>query len=160
MARDIFLAGENGLFDLVLQEGDIAGDDTLSSCILVSLFTDARVGEDELPPEYTGRRGYFGDALLSARGDALGTGSRLWTLYRQKETEEVLSMAEEYAREALLWMVDEGLAESIAVEASAGGGGALFLSIRVKEAGRSSSAASESVWRVTFNGESLGIKEG
>ena len=57
-------------------------------------------------------RGWWADALLSMQGDDLGTGSKLWLLRRQKQLESVLVQAEAYARSALQWLINEGLASA------------------------------------------------
>lgn len=45
-------------------------------------------------------------------------GSRLWTLERAKRTTETLRLAEDYAKEALNWLIEDGVAASIAVVAT------------------------------------------
>ena len=106
---DIFMAqNEQGLFDLSVRKGDLVGDNSLGTEIMVSLFTDVRAEKDELLPEYRDLRGWWADALLSMQGDDLGTGSKLWLLRRQKQLESVLVQAEAYARSALQWLINEG----------------------------------------------------
>ena len=85
--------------------------DPVESAALISLFTDARVAEEELPDGEADVRGFWGDGL------AVGTkiGSRLWLLSREKATPEVLRLHEDYAREALSWLLDLGLAKSVTV---------------------------------------------
>ena len=103
---------EQGLFDLPVRKGDLVGDDSLGTEIMVSLFTDVRAEKDELPQEYRDLRGWWADALLSMQGDEQGIGSKLWLLRRQKQLQAVLVRAEAYARSALQWLMDEGLAEN------------------------------------------------
>ena len=81
--------------------------------MLLSLFTDRR-SEDE-DGERPDRRGWWADGLAED-GDRFG--SRLWLLAREKETAAVLSRAEEYAREALAWLVEDLVAERVEVAAS------------------------------------------
>ena len=85
--------------------------DPVESAALISLFTDARVAEEELPEGEADARGFWGDAM--SRGRA--TGSRLWLLAREKATSEVLRLHEDYAREALAWLTDSGVAKSVTV---------------------------------------------
>ena len=86
---DIFMAqNEDGHFDLSVQRGDLVGDNSLGTEIMVSLFTDVRAEKDELPPEYRDLRGWWADALLSMQGDEQGIGSKLWLLRRQKQLEK------------------------------------------------------------------------
>jgi len=113
--------------------GAIAREDGLRTAILLSLFLDARAGaEDPLPdPLNRDRRGWVGDALAPTAGDRIG--SRLWLLAREKQTEATRLRAEIYAREALAWMVEEGLARAVSVSASWASRGQLALRIQVTE---------------------------
>lgn len=95
---------------------DLEGDPGLKTAVIVSLFTDARAAsDDELPPGETDRRGWWGDLLAGGDGDRIG--SRFWLLAREKQLPEVLAKAEEYAAEALQWLVDDGIAKAVEVSA-------------------------------------------
>ena len=95
--------------------GGFLTDEGLGTAAFISLFTDRRAGADDgLPP--ADRRGWVGDALATTAGDRIG--SRLWLLKREKQTEETRARAEEYAREALEWMVADGLVTGIEIEAA------------------------------------------
>ncbi len=95
--------------------GGFLADDGLGTSVFISLFTDRRAeADDGLAPAE--RRGWVGDALADREGDRIG--SRLWLLKREKETEETRARAEEYAAEALAWMIDDGLATGIEIEAA------------------------------------------
>lgn len=107
--------GEGAL--LLEASGRIARDAGLQSAVILSLFLDSRAGADDpLPPGSADRRGWLGDVLSPRPGDRFG--SRLWLLAREKQTEETRVRAEEYAAEALAWLVEDGLAESVTVAAS------------------------------------------
>lgn len=100
-------------FDLAIDEGDLATDEGLETSVILSLFTDRRaLEEDRLPDGTTDRRGWWADAYADRP-----IGSRLWLLYREKTLDEVLRRARTYAEEALAWMVEDGLAKRVAVEA-------------------------------------------
>ncbi|WP_312930103.1 phage GP46 family protein [Stutzerimonas nitrititolerans] len=100
-------------FDLAIEGGDLVTDSTLETSVLLSLYTDRRaLAEDELPGGGTDRRGWWCDAY----SDRL-QGSRLWLLSREKELDQVLRRAEEYASEALAWLIEDGIASSVDVEA-------------------------------------------
>lgn len=89
----------------------------LYSAVLISLFTDrlATPG-DELPDrDLGGRRGWWADAYAEVAGDLIG--SRLWLLARQKVMPRTLRLAEEYARDALQWLMDDGIARRVDVTA-------------------------------------------
>lgn len=79
----------------------------LHQAVVISLFTDARLPDNELMPDNTNdRRGHWGDMFLSDAGDSLG--SLLWTLYRRKLTTEVINRARDLSIDALNWMLQTG----------------------------------------------------
>lgn len=84
----------------------------LHTAICISLFTDARAQEDDLP-DGEENRGYWGDIALPA-GESLG--SKLWLLQRRKITGEVVLKARDYAADAVAWMVDSGAVQAVNVE--------------------------------------------
>lgn len=120
-------------FDNQIMRGDLtydgqllAMDQGLTTAILHSLFSDARAEADELPTETSERRGWWGDCLLP-EDDRYG--SKLWILQREKRTRETLHRAREYAQQALGWLIEDGHAEKIEVEAAWTPEGALALRI-------------------------------
>ncbi len=130
------LPKQGGLIDLENAGGVLATDNSLLTAVIVSLLTDRRAEPDDrlpiepgpaspLPPD---RRGWTGDAL-----NPLGrrVGSRLWLLAREKQLPETMRRAEEYAREALQWLVDDGHALSIRVSGEWQGIGRLNLYIEM-----------------------------
>lgn len=116
--------------DFAIEENDLAADDGLETAVLLSLFTDRRAESgDILPDAEVDRRGWWGDAFPTVDGDRIG--SRLWLLGRSKETADVVARAEEYAREALAWLVEDKVAESVVVTASVVSRGVLGLSVEI-----------------------------
>jgi len=113
---DIALVATNGAFDLELKNGDLSRDEGLETAVAISLFTDKRVNDEELPALEKSKRGWWGDMFPEIDQDKIG--SRLWTLERSKRTQETLRLAEDYAREALQWLIEDGVIESVAVVAS------------------------------------------
>lgn len=109
------ILNEHNVFDLAIEKGDLAGDEGLETAVLISLFTNARVETENLPPFTTNRMGWWGDTTSDVPGDKIG--SRLWTLIRSKRTIDVLRKAEDYVREALQWLIDDGVAERVTAEA-------------------------------------------
>ncbi|MEY0336595.1 phage GP46 family protein [Providencia stuartii] len=86
----------------------LSGDD-LQSAIIISLFTDGLArSDDNIDESY--RRGWWGDL-----GSDYNIGSRLWLLNRQKLTVSIARQAEDYAREALKWLTDDGVVSYIEV---------------------------------------------
>jgi len=98
---------ENAL-DMPLIKGELQADETLRSAVLVSLFTDQRCEDSELPACEKSKRGYFGDALY---GDK--TGSKLWLLNRSKVNADTLLKAKSYILDALNWLLEDGLVSKI-----------------------------------------------
>lgn len=87
-------------------------DPGLETATLISLFSQGRAGEeDKLPDKADTRRGWWGDTLHEKP-----IGSKLWLLDRAKITDETRVAAEQYARDCLAWMVEDGIADSIEVE--------------------------------------------
>lgn len=126
---DILLANGARGVDLHVSAGDLLLDDSLLTAVVVSLFSDRQAEPgDELPARETDRRGWWADATLPD-GDRIG--SRLWLLAREKQLGSVLARAQEYAEEALAWLVRDGRAASVSVAASNPARGLLFLDVRV-----------------------------
>lgn len=124
----IIIDAENNM-DISLSNSDFQTDGGLRTAILISLFTDRRVSSNEVPDAGASKRGWWGDLFPTSQGDQIG--SRLWLLQREKRTVETLNKAEEYSREALQWMLDDGVAESVDANASYNGSGALIIQILV-----------------------------
>lgn len=102
--------------DVLLLAGDLLAENSLQTALLLSLFTDRRATRDELE-RFGGDdpRGWWGDVDAQVPGDQFG--SRLWLLEREVDTDETLNRARAYAEEAVAWVVEDGLAESIPVAA-------------------------------------------
>ena len=132
---DIALTWNNriGAGDICVVGADLQADDGLETAIILSLFTDARVREDELPSGHTWRRGWWGDAVDDEPDT---TGSKLWTLRRSKATQEDLVKARAYIREALRWMIRDGAAIGFDVRTFYNPPGAMNMLIAVIEPDR------------------------
>lgn len=111
---DIGVFFNNNIFDLGIDNGDLASDNTLETSILVSIFTDRRVTDEQLPIGHRSKRGWWGDLYPDAPNDRIG--SRLWTLLPGKVTTDTLRLAEDYTREAMQWMIDDGVCSIINVK--------------------------------------------
>ena len=114
--------------DIFLNGSDLGIDHDLETAVIVSLFTDKRAGEDDEPTE-PDRRGWWGDTFSAVEND--GTGSRLWLLSRSKEIQENVNLAKFYAEEALQWIVEDKIAESVTVDAKIIRKGVLGLEINI-----------------------------
>lgn len=106
-----------GNMDALLYLPSIANKNALESALLISLFTDARAADDDpLPdPESDIRRGWWGDGYPDTDNDQIG--SKLWLLSREKQTETTRARAEGYARDALQWLIDDGVVKTLDVTA-------------------------------------------
>lgn len=108
---DIALDVVDNCFDIVVEDGDLKADDGLETAVAISVFTDKRIEDDELPDLEDDKRGWWGDSLPDVPNDQIG--SRLWLLERGKRTTEVLRRSEDYIEESLQWMVEDGVASSV-----------------------------------------------
>lgn len=114
--------------DFAVSGGALTADSDLQTAVLISLFTDRRAeADDPLPDQMASRRGWWGDALGKRR-----IGSRLWLLSREKQLREVVNRAREYAEEALAWLVDEGIAKRVTVQAEIVQAGVIGLAIQIE----------------------------
>jgi len=113
-------------FDLALLTGEtptIQTDHGLETAVNAALFTDGRAREDDVLPDGTDRRGFWGEAWPSVGGVKLG--SRLWLLDREIITSQTVARVREYGTEALQFLTKIGVAQS-----------AVFDAVRDRNAGR------------------------
>jgi phage gp46-like protein len=116
--------------DYALDALGLTPDDGLETAVIISLFTDRRANvDDSIPDGSNDFRGWWADAFNDVEHDKIG--SRLWLLSREKQLPSVLVRAREYALEALQWLVDDGVAQSITVEATNPRTGLLALAVLV-----------------------------
>jgi phage gp46-like protein len=119
-----------GAADFGIEDSDLEGDEGLETAVLLSLFTDRRAEEgDVLPDGGVDRRGWWADAHPAVADDKFG--SRLWLLDCSKETQDVQDRAEEYAREALQWMIDDRVASRVDVLARIPRSGMLGIEVTI-----------------------------
>ena len=91
-----------------LTEPDVGSD--FETAAILSLACDASAQPDDPVRE---RRGYWADAYSPVPGDAWGC--RLWELQEATDgdDDEALRRAEEYAREAFDWALEDGVASEV-----------------------------------------------
>lgn len=96
---------------------DVTSDNGLRTAVLLSLCVDARAEpEDALPGNDGDRRGWLFDELAEAEGDRIG--SRRWLVTeRGKLTPDLVPQIQRMDREALQWLIDDGVAASVEVTA-------------------------------------------
>lgn len=139
-----------GIYDITIVNGDFQGDDGLETSLIVSLLSDARADESQIPqPE--SRRGWIGDLVAPVPGFQYG--SLLWLLEQARLTQKTLAQAENNAREALNWMIEDGLAQAIDVIASRQDS-SLILDITVISPDGSVIRKAFDLWRKTLGGTS------
>jgi phage gp46-like protein len=127
----LFWNGTEHSADIAVAAGDLVMDSDLQTAVLISLFTDRRAEDDDiLPDEFSSRRGWWGDAL-DVNGVQRRIASRLWLLGREKQLTEVVARAKEYAEESLAWLVEDGVATAVTVDARVAAKGVLSLAVRI-----------------------------
>jgi phage gp46-like protein len=103
--------------DFSMEGSDLAMQHDLKTAVLISLFSDRRAEDDDaLPDAAASKRGWWGDALGGV-GAGRRIGSRLWLLSREKQLQEVVNRAREYCEEALAWLVEDKVVQSVTAEA-------------------------------------------
>ncbi len=119
MANDIAILWDNvtQIGDVKYSESDLVIEDGLTSSVILSLFCDDRATDDSEITNLYGKRGWWGN-LLSANEGVTGLGSNLWLISRKKVTQETLNLTEQYATDALQWMVDDGVIANVEVSAT------------------------------------------
>lgn len=112
--NDIGLFIVDNCIDIKIDGGDLASDDGLETAVLISLFSDRRASDEEVPFNED-KRGYWGDLFNDDSADQLG--SKLWLTDRSKVSLASLVKIETYAKDSLQWMIDDGVAVSISANA-------------------------------------------
>lgn len=125
---DLALRLVDGRPDIIVDDDDLLIEDGIETSEYLSLFLDCRVTDEELPPEETSKRGFWGDKL----GDGTTTGSKLWLLKREKASESDRLDAEQFAAESLQHLIDDGFVEDITVNSSYDEDKTLLLTINNK----------------------------
>lgn len=128
---DIGLFLEDNCFDLALDGDDFKADNGLETAVAISLFSDRRVSDEELPQLEQGKRGWWGDMFPEIDQDRIG--SRIWTVLRDKATTEILNRVNELCREALEWMQEDGIAGEIEISSEYNESKQLITSIEISE---------------------------
>lgn len=112
--------------DLLYANGGIEADGGLKTAVLISLFSDARDSN---------QRGWWGGEI----------GSKLWTLQNAKRSAETLKKAQEFAQEALSWLIEEKICKKATVSAAYDNYGCLMLSVDLQK--HDDNARFDFLWR-------------
>lgn len=126
---------DDGSFDIGIENGDLLTDYGMRTAVIISFYTDRAANDDDVIPDGTdNRRGWWAD---SYNDDDDKIGSRLWLLGREKQTDETLGRAEEYADEALQWLIDDGVAKTVSNVATWLSDGLLSVTTTIKRSDNS-----------------------
>jgi phage gp46-like protein len=144
--KTFFLGFDQGA-DYAVDSLGLVEDEGLQTAVILSLFTDRRAEADDVIPDgTTDRRGWWADAYPAVDGDRIG--SRLWLLSREKQLNSVVNKAREYAQEALAWMIEDGIAASVDIQASIVRTGVLGLTVAISQPnGAAANYRYEYLWR-------------
>ena len=116
MTQDVQLVRKSdGIFDLSVSDNKFDTIDGFETAIIVSLLTDARAPASSVQTP-SRRRGWVGNVLTAASGRELG--STLWLFHQSRLTDAVLNEIVIAAQESLNWMVEDGIAKSVAASAT------------------------------------------
>ena len=138
---------DNDYYDITIDDGgDLTNEVGFDTAIIISLFTDARADGSEVPePSY--RRGWFGNTLSDIPNFEIG--SKLWLLEQTAATQDTLNKAEDYAAQSLQWMVDQGYASRIDINAEYEDDNSMTLTIDLFAADDLITTKSFSLWENT-----------
>jgi phage gp46-like protein len=101
--------------DIEIEAGDFKTGNDLETAVLVSLFSNRRATDDELNTFARGNsKPELNEGLwIDTYRTDIQYGSGFWLLYRENKKQETLSRFEDYARQSLQWLIDDGVALSV-----------------------------------------------
>lgn len=134
--------------DGVTANTGMAPEDNLVRAAVISLFTWRRANADDVTDGQ--KMGWWGDLTTEVANDRIG--SRLWLLSREKMLPATINRAREYAQEALAWMIEDGLASRVEVQAERFGQGGIALTATIyRSDGRVTSLRFDNAWETIRN---------
>lgn len=143
---DIKMTFASGAGDIAISNGDISTADDLSTAVLISLFSDARVSSSEGTAQgYP--RGFWGDDVDDS--DPYPTGSLLWTLEGKTIINQTIIDAKKFCEDALEWMIRDEIAKSIDVTVTRTGLESLEIGIVIHR-------SNDQTYRYYYNWQSTG----
>lgn len=103
----------------------------LESAVLISLFTDQLADPSDLMPDAqrADPRGWWADTYEAP--DQIG--SKLWQVFFRQTTPDTLNWVRDQVAKALQWMIDDGVASAIDVQAQFQGKGGIAFQARITE---------------------------
>jgi len=133
---------ENGL---LRESGDSFAP--LTRAVLISLLTWRRAETDDDTTEVFG---WWGDTFPTVANDRIG--SRLWLLRRSKLTNATAARARDYARQALQWMTEDGVAARVEVDATRTGLSSMRLDVVLwQQDGSQHAIIFDDIWQGVLN---------
>lgn len=112
----LILTDDNEM-DLAFADDDLVCEQGLETSVLVSLFCDRQADVDDvLPTADPDRRGWWGDQFQDVENDKIG--SREWLVRTGKLLPGLNALREQYADEALSWMLEDGVADGVVATAT------------------------------------------
>lgn len=112
------------------ENGALRTDFSLETPVLISIFTDVQASAQEIKSAGLDRQqGWWADADSLRATGVRKMGSKLWLLSRGKTTRETCKRVEQYVKESLQWLIDDGIVASVAVTATKAASGILNLSV-------------------------------
>ena len=124
--RDLKLVFNAPGIDLDFKNGDLILDNTLTTAVLITLFTDTSESQDtnEMTAIWWGN---------NIQKDLHPLGSKLWQLHRTSFSEQTLEQTRLYALESLQWLLEDGLVVTLDVQVTSILAQALSLQIKIDE---------------------------
>lgn len=102
----------DGQFDIAIANGEPREEAGLETAVHLSLFCDRHAAADDVLPAGDDRRGWWADRFF-----AEPMGSRIWLTLRSARTPGTLRLIEDYASEAMRWLVTSGIADTVSITA-------------------------------------------
>lgn len=103
-------------WDLEFTGLDLAVGDDLETAVVISLLSWARrLADDPNPSPNSDPMGWWADFLLEDANDFVG--SKLWLAHGEKASPDLLLQISQWGKDALRWMIDDGVATDATVEA-------------------------------------------
>jgi phage gp46-like protein len=124
-------------FDLEFDGQDLVLANDMETAIIISLFTWARRASEDLDPTPGGdQMGWWADETLEPSGDFLG--GKIWLSQRSKITPDLVLQLDQWGSDALDWMIQDGLADSVdlTVERSATESDRVDIQVQAKKGGQ------------------------
>ena len=114
-----------GKSELKMDDYDLSRTGGFENAILISLFTDKRITENEKSPNNK-KGGWFGDNI-----NTIPLGSKLWTLERSKNINDIRLKSQEYVKDSLQWLINNKSVKDIIVNSFIVNNNTLKLEIKI-----------------------------